>query len=459
MNDDAPKRPNILFLMTDQHRADFVGYEGHVVRTPTLDRIAAEGVQFRSAYTPSPVCVPGRQAMMAGQLPRTCGCENFHGDLTPNYMTFAKRFSQYAYHTACCGKLHHNGTDQMQGWIARIGEETHIGAKNVDGRVEEEFERYPRKKKDYGPLQSAQRGGRGENLIEMVDAYTTQGALNFIKLFYDKPHVPATDRQPLLLKVSLIAPHDPFVTQSDSYDYYYENVNPFPVEAPLPELAAQWPEPFDEEKVSLEQRRAAMAGYCGMIEECDKQFRQVLDALEAAGQDLDDWIIVYTSDHGEMMGQHNLWWKFRFLEGSARVPLLIRAPRLFEGGRTAQENVNLCDLFATLCEAAGIPTPEGLDSRSLLGLCRGDAEHWNNESVSEIGGTLMIKQDALKYIFLPEDDVEILFDLAKDPDEHTNAASDPAYAAPMAAFRHRRSELGYGPDADPNYVNAGYDTA
>jgi choline-sulfatase len=454
-SDKPPRRPNILFLMTDQHRADFVGYEGHMVRTPTLDWLARTGAQFRNAYTPSPVCVPARQAMMSGQLPRTCDCLGWI-DLKPDYMTFAKRFSQYAYQTTCCGKLHHSGPDQMQGWRWRIGEETHISPQEVDGRVEVEFARYhPTRVNPYGPLPSAQGGGSGQNPVELVDAFTTQGALNYIKLFFDHPMGKIEDQPPLLLKVSLIAPHDPFITKSESYDYYYERVEPFPIEDPLSELGG-WPEPFGEDRVSVEQRRRAVAGYCGMIEECDKQFAQVLDALRDAGQDLDDWIIVYASDHGEMLGQYNLWWKFRFTEGSVRVPLLIRAPRFFEGACVVPQNVNLCDLFATLCDFADIPAPDGLDSRSLRRLCSGDAADWENESISHYGkGDVMIKRDDLKYIYMAEDATEILFDCAVG-DERMNFAADGDYAEAMAAFRARRSELGYGPEADAGYINAGY---
>ena len=114
--------PNILFLMSDEHRADITGYAGDpVVRTPTLDGLARTGAVFGNAYTASPICIPGRQAMMSGQFPRTCGCEIFAQDLPTGHMTFARRFSQYAYHTVAAGKLHHTGPDQMQGWSQRIG--------------------------------------------------------------------------------------------------------------------------------------------------------------------------------------------------------------------------------------------------------------------------------------------------------------------------------------------------
>ncbi|MFH5185223.1 sulfatase-like hydrolase/transferase [Paenibacillus sp. TAB 01] len=105
------KQPNILFLMSDEHRADVTGYEGNtVIRTPVLDELARTGVVFRNAYTPSPICVPGRQAILSGQFPRSCGCERFGEDLAPGYMTYPRRLAEFGYETAVSGKLHLTGT-------------------------------------------------------------------------------------------------------------------------------------------------------------------------------------------------------------------------------------------------------------------------------------------------------------------------------------------------------------
>ena len=195
-----------------------------------------------------------------------------------------------------------------------------------------------------------------------------------------------------------------------------------------------------------------------MIETIDEYYGIVLDALEAAGQDLDEWIIIYTSDHGEMLGQHGIWEKQKFFEASVGVPLFVRWPARFGSeGRTVTENVNLCDLFATLCDFIGVPTPDGLDSRSLARLCQGLFPNWNNESVSQFGGrNLMIKQGDLKYQYYGSDMPEVLFDLGRDPQERVNLIEDPTYADACRQFRHRCGELGFGPDANPNYVNAGY---
>jgi len=139
------------------------------------------------------------------------------------------------------------------------------------------------------------------------------------------------------------------------------------------------------------------------------------------------------------------------------VPLIIRWPKGFGGGRVVNENVSTCDLFATLCELAGLPVPDGLDSRSLVPLLKGERCEWRNEVVSQWKTDhVMIKHDDLKYQYYGAGVPEVLFDLAKDPGETTNVADDPACTDAMARFRARLAELGHGPDADPHYTNAGY---
>ena len=135
-------RPNILFLMSDEHRADVAGFAGDpVVQTPVLDELARTGVVFSNAYTPSPICVPGRQCLMSGQLPRTCGCEGWV-DLPSGHMTFARQFRRYAYAAVCCGKLHHQGEDQMQGWTQRLAPDASMMDRYIEDPIEEEFKRY-----------------------------------------------------------------------------------------------------------------------------------------------------------------------------------------------------------------------------------------------------------------------------------------------------------------------------
>lgn len=454
-----PDRPNILFLMSDEHRPDVTGYEGNpVIRTPVLDRLAESGVVFRNAYTPSPVCVPARQCMMAGQLPKTCNCEGWI-DLKPGYRTFAREFSRYAYTTTCSGKLHHQGQDQMQGWRNRIAPDAEISDAYLTDKIESEFARY----------KPAPDTGKWSNQREIEEARPAEGphqkfdkrgvtaALDYFDRYFEDPlYRRPQSHRPLLFKLSLLQPHYPFFADPQQFEYYYDRVPVYrdePCGHPVLSQSQQW-QPVN---VSEESARSATAAYYGMISTVDRYFGQVLERLEKLGENLDDWIIVYTSDHGDMLGEHGIWEKTRFYEGSVRVPLIIRWPKQFDRGRVVEKNVNLCDLFATLCDLANIEIPPGLDSRSLVPLLKGSDGHWSNESVSQMGKEhVMIKQDNLKYQYYGENIPEVLFDLGNDPHETENVANHSGYAKLLERFRKRLAELGHGPDADPNYKNAGY---
>ena len=465
-------RPNILFLMSDQHRADIAGYAGDpVVRTPVLDELARTGAVFNNAYTPAPICIPARQSMAAGQLPRTCGCEVFGEDLAPGHMTFARRLSQFGYATVACGKLHHNGVDQMQGWTRRIGGDMSVRHDYIPDRDLDAFRNLPlATEHKWPPPKEVKRAGIGRGPMYGADAYTLDGALRFIESFFAGPYYDrATPSRPLMLMVSLVKPHVPFLTTHDKFTYYLNRVSPYAQETAFdhPFLGSRAVTPGID--VSEREIRRATAAYYGMVEGIDEDYGKVLAALEYVGQKLDDWIIIYTSDHGEMLGERALWEKTKFFEGSVKVPLIIRTPGGANAGRVLEENVNLCDLFATICDLTDVPPVDGLDSRSLLPLLNGDGAAWNNESISHYGGTflgheddferfenLMIKRDHLKYQYYGADMPEVLFDLQRNPEETINYASNPRYAEALASFRARRDELGYGPDAVANYTNAGY---
>ncbi len=465
--------------MSDEHRADVTGYEGNkVVRTPVLDELARTGVVFRNAYNASPVCVPGRQAMMAGRLPRTCGCEWFGEDLEPGSMTFARRFAQYAYNTTACGRLHHMGVDQMQGWTERICGDMHVHASHIEGREAAAVARYPKPDDGSGKwsdVKEIQRAGILQGARADFDRRAVEAAQDYIREYFVAADYDRTrSHQPLLLKLSFFQPHYPYFTDEEKFTYYLNRVEPFLNQELFPHPWLSMRKVTPGEDVSVREIKRAMAAYYGMIETIDTYYGQVVETLEQVGQNLDDWIIIYITDHGEMLGEHGIWEKKTFFEASVRVPLIIRCPNRFEGGRVVDENVNLCDLFATLCDLCDIPAPDGLDSRSLVPLLNGDASGWKNETISQYGNHLMIKWDHLKYQYYgrqPEsvpadpgykpcpydsDKTEVLFDLERDPGELNNYIGNPDYVAVLSRFRDRCAELGYGSNADPNYVNAGY---
>lgn len=450
-------RPNILILMSDEHRYDVAGFAGNkVVRTPVLDGLAKEGVVFDNCYTPSPICVPARQCLAAGQLTKTCNVSGSWMDLAPNYPTFAKRFSQYAYHTVCSGKLHHMGNDQMQGWSIRLAPDAEVYDKYKNGMIKSEFLAYSKNKTRAKMTdEMIVKGAKPiEGKFQIYDNFAFESMKSYIEGNCGK-----ADGRPFLLKFSLVQPHFPYQTSKEKFDYYYDKVSIYEEKScdhPVLSLSQ------DNRKVNVnaEEIRRATATYYGMTETIDTYYGQVLEALKNCGQNIDEWVIVYLSDHGEMLGQHGLWEKSRYFEASVRVPMVIRYPKMFKGGSCVNQNVNLCDLYATLCDLAGLPAQPGLDSRSLVSLMKGDASNWLNESVSQIRrgneDHVMIKYENLKYQYYGEAVTEVLFDLNEDPDEKTNAINDSKYQKEIKYFRERLANLGYGPNADKDYVNAGY---
>lgn len=200
------------------------------------------------------------------------------------------------------------------------------------------------------------------------------------------------------------------------------------------------------EDVTFREAHRATAAYYGMVEWLDGQYGRVIDYLEHLNV-LDDFIVIYLSDHGEMLGEKGIWEKQQYFDASARVPFSIWSPRHFEGGRTVHENVSLVDLFPTLCDLAHVPIPEGLDGRSVVPLAKGDSEGWPDTVYSELwkiqnGPSEMIKQGNLKFFRFNEQPwPDQLFDLESDPGETKNLVEDPAYAADLARLKAELDRL------------------
>lgn len=448
-SDAEVARPNVLILMSDEHRPDFAGFSGHPeVRTPHLDALARDAVVFTNCHTPSPICVPARQSMAAGLLPRTLGVEQMGVDESPpGTMTFARQFSRWGYQTVCAGKLHYMGEDQMQGWRRRVGVETETHTQFVSGRVDSAFDSWtePSSHK-WSIVEEINRGGIGDNPLAHEDEIALLGAQHVVGRHFADPHYGrATPGNPLLLMLSLNEPHYPYASpRADLVDHYAERVEPFLDQEVFPHsfLGGRFVARVGQE-VTRDAAVRATAAYCAMIETMDQRCGRLVDQLAALGQDLDEWIVIYTSDHGEMLGQHGVWEKQKFFDASVRVPFFVRWPRRLRP-RTVHSNVSLVDLFATLTGLAGIPCPDGLDSRSLVGLSEGHDADWDNEVISQFGRhNLMVRRDELKYQFYGEDDSEVLFDLATDPAETANLAADPRHARAMTEFRRRRQALGF----------------
>jgi choline-sulfatase len=347
----------------------------------------------------------------------------------------------------------------MQGWRRRIAfDDLQVGVSHLTERVPAEFSRYAMPGQKWSDAKEVLRAGIGSSPHAIADEFAVQGAAAFIEQYFNSPFYDReSPRQPLLLKLSLLQPHYPYLTDAEKFGYYLNRVQLFTNESPSDHPFLSQRQVRVGVDVSERDLRRATAAYYGMIESIDTFYGKTMEALRQVGENLDDWIILYTSDHGEMLGEHGIWEKQKFYEGSVRVPLIIRWPSGFDGGRVVEENVNLCDLFATLCGLAVLPVPDGLDSRSLVPLLNQTSAQWDNETISQFGTTnLMIKRDSLKYQYYGPAMPEVLFDLAADPQETVNFLEDTRYSASVQAFRQRRAELGYGPGADTDYTDACY---
>jgi choline-sulfatase len=470
------KKRNVLILMSDEHRADVTHYSGNeIIRTPVLDFLAKDGVVFSNAYTPSPICVPARQCVLAGQFPKTCDCEGWKG-LSDGYPTYATQFGKYGYTSAAFGKMHMQGYDQLVGWQARpVGDVDYHPInrakpeKNPPARVcaedSEDSLNCPGMKK-WSDTKELMKAGPGKPNYK--DTLAVLGAKSWIEdsflgTWYDRQN----REKPTLLYIGLNNPHYPYICEESLFNYYlnrvpvYENQesfdHPFLKNCPWPYVSLR-----SGEDIPRRTAQRATAAYYALVETMDSNFKKVLDSLEEAGEDLDEWIIVYLSDHGEMLGEHGLWEKQKFFEGSARVPFIIRAPKILPKGVTIEENVNLCDLYPTLCELAGLDTPSGLDGKSLVSLMRGEDPSYSNETYSFFFNqgfcNVMVKKGDLKYQWYSQESVgilpEVLFDLERDKTETVNFIDDPIYKDEIESFRKKVIQLGY--NTDENYPKEPY---
>ena len=448
------KKPHILLLINDEHRPDILPIENDpVIRTPTLSRFINEGTYFRNAYTPSPVCVPARQSFLSGLYPRNSGCLNFGDPMPTEVRTIPGHLGNYGYYSCCAGKMHFVGKDVMHGWHERIGRDI-IGNNGypyppVKDEHTAKIDREPgtgmKQNKVVQEIRDAQ-PGIGHWMLH--DQYNVDGALLFLEEFFVNASYDRPKANPLCMTVSLIAPHYPYQCPLDLFNYYMQRVEPI-IEQPN--------ENFDYDNffrvevgkdVTYRQAHRATAAYYGMIEWMDMQFGRVIQKLEHLSV-LNDFIIVFLSDHGEMLGTKGLWEKQSYFEPSVRVPLSIWYPKRFGSEqKIIEKNVSLVDLFPTLCELSDIPIPEDLDGKSLVPLLQNENVDWDNTVFSELwraqnGPSVMVKEGDLKYFRFDNDKgwQDQLFDLTIDPHEKNNLVDNANYFQQLSRLQSKIDAL------------------
>lgn len=410
-------RPNIVFITSDQHRADALGCAGHpCVRTPHLDAIASEGIRFTRAYTDCPVCIPARTALVTGRQAHRYG----KPDYAPGYRIDHPRdgflgslLTSAGYQTCLVGKTHWH-TDPT----FRAGFETWVPL----GRLT--------------PLQAAYAGGRTGRLtgIGSNDFSPTLSAF--------PPYLCSTDwlvdrgieflherdrNQPFFLWVSATDPHPPNTIHEPYYSMYDRDEVPDPV---VPEWTRADDAPFalrvhrsgnGHAAMKPAERRKAHGVYYGKITNLDHQLGRLFGELMEEGV-WDNTIVVYSSDHGEHLGDYGDYSKSTFLDASARVPLLMRyTPWRDEwgGGRTCDGLVQWVDLLPTFCGWAGANTPGNVDGIDLDPICRDQAQTIRESLHGQLGHQHMFHDGRYKYLYFADDGRELLFDAVNDPrDEH-----------------------------------------
>jgi len=414
------RRPNLVFVFSDQHSYKYTGYAGHPhVRTPNLDRIAARGATFTNTYCGNPVCTPARACMITGMYASDsnsfCNATVWDG----SHPSWGVALREQGYRLYATGKL-----DLNPAFPTGFTEEI-VSNQHVDDPDTTAFFRRPLCLRENerpminGRSRPKRAGSQG----------TTTRVVNFIRK--------QTGDQPWVAYAGIGLPHPPYVGLEEHYNYYYPNRVDLPaIGTRIEELEALHPvfrqmRNFKNNATPIpeERQRRARAAYYAMVTEVDDYIGEIWRTLEESGQ-LENTIFVYSSDHGEMLGDHGLWMKNSLFESSAHVPLVIAGAGI-PSGKIVDTPTSHVDLIRTFLEWGGAAASPKLRGHSLVPLMhgeRGDHPGWAySESHSEGNstGSFMIRKGDWKYLHFSWYD-EVLFNLRDDPNELVNRIDDPA---------------------------------
>lgn len=353
----ADDRPNMVIVISDQHNPHVAGYAGDpVVRTPSLDRLASRGTNFASAYAASPLCVPSRMSLLTGQHPSSTQVWTNSCVLGSDVPTFAHGLAAEGYETVLCGRMHFMGPDQWHGFETRLVGDV-IGT-YFGGRLP-----------DFGPVplaaadevrEAVELAGPGLTSYQAYDRDVARAAIDFLKK-RGRPD------GPFCLVVGFVLPHCPYIAPPSLYDDYAERVAvpdlPPGYHDRLHPAMKAWRRDRRIDDLDPDDMHRARAAYYALVELLDRNVGTVLDA--AAPKDRPTHV-VYTSDHGDMAGEHHMWWKSNLCEGAAGVPLLwAEAGATPSAAQVVDAPVSLVDLAPTLLDTAGAPPLPNADGRSL----------------------------------------------------------------------------------------------
>lgn len=441
-------KPNILWLCTDQQRFDNVsGFGNSLVRTPHIDRLMDGGVSFHSAYCQSPVCTPSRASFLTGRYARTTRCRQ-NGQQMPGYERLVSRvFKDHGYHCGLAGKLHLSSCANHR-----------VEQRIDDGYDEFYWSHHPQPDwPENAYTQWLEKQGQSwESLhTEAGTDYVKPGpptefhqttwcaemTIDYIKRHSDKPW---------FFSFNCFDPHHPFDPPKEYLDKYDPDLMPLPKyregelanKSDYQKLDHVWahnePGYFDVANMSDKDRREITAACYAMCELIDDQVGRIVQALEETGQ-LENTLIIFMSDHGEMLGDHGIYLKGpHFYEEAVHVPLVLSYPKTFKPGTQYKGLVELLDLAPTLCDVAGIPLEPGFQGKSLKQICTSGfdpnyhrafvySEYYNAWTHHRSYGTMIRTTDHKIVVYHATGQGE-LYDLTKDPDEFDNLWDSPEHS-------------------------------
>lgn len=439
-------KPNILYIMADQMAANVLKMHDpdSPVKTPNIDRLAREGVVFDSAYCNSPLCAPSRFCMVTGQLPHKVGAYDNASLLATDEPTYAHYLRREGYETILAGKMHFIGPDQLHGYEQRLTPDIYPGdfgwSVNWDN---------PDERQEWYHNMSSVWQARPCVRSNQLD-FDEEVAYKSKQYLYDYARKNEATRRPFCLTVAMTHPHDPYTITPEFWDMYED------VDIPLPKVSLSqeqqdphserimrsielWDRPLPEE--AIKRARRAYFGACSFI---DYQVGQLLKTLRDCRLD-DNTIVIFSGDHGDMLGERGLWYKMNWYEMSARVPLVVHYPKQFEPHRVS-EHVSTMDLLPTFLDIINEkPHPVlPLDGRSFYPALTGTgklADQVFGEYMGEgtVSPVMMIRRGPYKYITSLVDP-PLLFDLVADPLELKNLVNSPEHIKLANAFAAEATE-------------------
>lgn len=361
-------QPNILFLLSDEHSFRFMGHApgGEPVETPTFDRLAATGMVFTDAYCQMPLCTPSRISLLTGRAVRGCGAWQNDSVLRPELPTLPGTLAAHGYETCLVGKMHLGGSVQFAGF-------RHRPYGDLTGRCG-----HQREMRQESARSSMRMRTLGAGVTEIPESLLQEEIVAQETLAFLREHQHAHPDQPWFLCASFSRPHFPLTAPRRWIERYPADRIPEPR---VPATGDAYDHPmsvgmrkgFRTDEIDYEEMMRARAAYFACVSFLDEIVGDLLLRLEAAGL-LENTVIIYSTDHGEMAGEHGTWWKNGWYEACTRVPFIFSTPEQRRGEAPAhviRTPVGLVDLFPTCCGLAGVPAPAGLDGIDLSAALRG----------------------------------------------------------------------------------------